>query len=167
MATLYQKYAALKTRVGGNRELFGYEETFGMPREEQQHITPPARHIIRILAQCEFAIRLSESLDGKYDGIVESGQIRHLPKGEAWQQTFVPVAPGEYQNGACWATAIHWFCDAIGWKDPALAARTVRDAICYFEKYGVFECVNGNYRKLDTFVASAVNTYAAAKKWLV
>ena len=50
LATLYQKYAALKTKVGGNRELFGYEETFGMPREEQQHITPPPRHIIRILA---------------------------------------------------------------------------------------------------------------------
>lgn len=101
-----------------------------------------------------------------YDGIVESGQIRHLPAGESWQRTFVPVAPGEYQNGAYWATAIEWFCDAIGRKDPVLAARTVRDAISYFEAYGVFECVNGNYRKLDTFVASAVNTYASAKKWL-
>lgn len=109
---------------------------------------------------------IAQWLIANYDGIVESGQIRHLPKGEAWQQTFVPVAPGEYQNGACWATAIHWFCDAIGRTDPALAARTVRDAIRYFEEYGVFECVNGNYRKLDTFVASAVNTYAAAKKWL-
>lgn len=101
-----------------------------------------------------------------YDGIVEAGQIRHLPKGEVWQRTFVPVAPGEYQNGACWATAIHWFCDAVGRADPALAARTVRDAVRYFQTYGVFECVNGQYRKLDTFVASAVNTYAAAKKWL-
>ena len=109
---------------------------------------------------------IADWLIANYDGIVEAGQIRHLPKGEAWHRTFVPVAPGEYQNGACWATAIHWFCDAIGWKDPALAARTIRDAICYFEKYGVFECVNGNYRKLDTFVASAVNTYAAAKRWL-
>lgn len=101
-----------------------------------------------------------------YDGIVESGQIRHLPAGESWQRTFVPVAPGEYQNGAFWATAIHWFCDAVGRTYPALAARTVRDAIRYFETYGVFECVNGDYRKLDTFVASAVNTYAAAKRWL-
>ena len=72
MSTLFQKYAALKTKVGGNRELFGYEETFGMPREEQQHITPPPRHIIRILAECEFAIRLSESLDGKYSADVEA-----------------------------------------------------------------------------------------------
>lgn len=109
---------------------------------------------------------ISDWLIRNYDSVVEAGQIRHLPKGESWQRTFVPVAPGEYQNGACWATATHWFCDAIGGKNPALARKTVRDAIAYFEKYGVFECVNGNYRKLDTFVASAVNVYAAAKRWL-
>ncbi len=68
--TLFQKYASLKKRVGGNRELFGYEETFGMPREEQAHITPPPRYIVRILAECEFAIRLSASLEGKYDEVV-------------------------------------------------------------------------------------------------
>lgn len=109
---------------------------------------------------------IAQWLIANYSGIVEAGQIRHLPAGESWQRTFVSVAPGEYQNGACWATATHWFCDAIGWKDPALAARTVRDAIGYFEAFGVFECVNGEYRKLDTFVASAVNVYAAARKWL-
>lgn len=72
MANLYQKYANLKKSIGGNRELFGYEETFGMPREEQQHITPPPRYIIRILSEVEFSIRLSESMDTKYDAIVDS-----------------------------------------------------------------------------------------------
>ena len=56
MATLFQKYAALKVRIGGNRELHGYEETFGMPREEQQHITPVPRYIVRILSEVEFSI---------------------------------------------------------------------------------------------------------------
>ncbi|MGN1409058.1 MAG: glycoside hydrolase family 38 C-terminal domain-containing protein [Eubacteriales bacterium] len=72
MATLFQKYAALKTRIGGNRELHGYEETFGMPREEQQHITPVPRYVVRILSETEFAIRLSKSLGGKYDEIIGS-----------------------------------------------------------------------------------------------
>ena len=63
-------FIKLKTAVGGNREQFGYEETFGQPREEQQHITVPARHIRRLLSQLEFAIRLNESLDGEYDGCV-------------------------------------------------------------------------------------------------
>lgn len=71
MSTLFQKYAAIKKKIGGNRELYGYEETFGMPREEQQHITPPARHLVRILAETEFAIRLSGSLGGKFDALIE------------------------------------------------------------------------------------------------
>lgn len=110
--------------------------------------------------------RITGWLIDHYDEITEAGQIRHLPAGEFWERTFVPVAPGEYQNGAFWATATEWFCSAIGRKDPELAKRTVETAIAYFEKYGVYECVNGNYRKLDTFVASAVNVYAAAKRWL-
>ncbi|MCQ2424799.1 MAG: hypothetical protein MJ070_01520 [Lachnospiraceae bacterium] len=72
MSVLFTKYAELKKKVGGNREMFGYEETFGMPREEQEHITPPARHLVRILAETEFAIRLSASLDGKYDALIGS-----------------------------------------------------------------------------------------------
>ena len=70
MPTLFERYAAVKKQIGGNREQFGYEETFGMPREEQMHITPPARYLVRILSEAEFSIRLSASLDGKYDGEV-------------------------------------------------------------------------------------------------
>ena len=44
-------FIKLKTSVGGNREQHGYEETFGQPREEQQHITVPAPHLRRILSQ--------------------------------------------------------------------------------------------------------------------
>ena len=70
MSELFEKYKKLKTQVGGNRELYGYEETFGMPREEQEHITPPARYLVRILSETEFAIRLSQSLDGAYDALL-------------------------------------------------------------------------------------------------
>ena len=70
MQTLFEKYKALKLRVGGNRELMGYEHSMGMPREEQQHITPTPRHIVRILSQVEYGIRLSDSLEGKYDDLL-------------------------------------------------------------------------------------------------
>ena len=72
MSDLFRKYADLKKKVGGNRELMEYEETFGMPREEQQHITPPARYLVRILAECEFAIRLSNAMEGKYADTVSA-----------------------------------------------------------------------------------------------
>ncbi len=60
-------FIKLKTSVGGNREQYGYEETFGQPREEQQHITVPARHNRRLLSQLEFAIRLNEIREGEFD----------------------------------------------------------------------------------------------------
>lgn len=65
--TLAQKYEALKLRVGGNREKMGYEETFGQPMLEQRRITPPAGHIVRILAELDFAIKMSGAQDGKFD----------------------------------------------------------------------------------------------------
>ena len=71
MSTLFQKYAALKKRIPGNRERNGFEYSFGMPREEQQNITPTPRYIVRILSEVEFAIRLSKELDGKYDAMID------------------------------------------------------------------------------------------------
>ena len=70
MKTLYQTYAALKQRIPGNREHHGFEYTFGMPGEEQRHITPTQRYIVRILSEVEFSIRLSEELGGRYDGLI-------------------------------------------------------------------------------------------------
>ena len=63
-------FIKLKTSVGGNREHYGYEESFGQPREEQQHITVPARHNRRMLSQLEFAIRLNEERGGEFDSCV-------------------------------------------------------------------------------------------------
>lgn len=65
--TLAQKYEALKIRVGGNREKMGYEETFGQPMLEQRRITPPPKHIERILAELDFAIKMSGAEGGKFD----------------------------------------------------------------------------------------------------
>ena len=41
--TLAEKFTRLKTSVGGNREKMHFEDTFGMPKEEQAHITRPGR----------------------------------------------------------------------------------------------------------------------------
>ena len=41
MAGIVEKFIKLKTSIGGNREKTGYEDTFGMPKEEQAHITRP------------------------------------------------------------------------------------------------------------------------------
>ncbi|MFA6947820.1 MAG: glycoside hydrolase family 38 C-terminal domain-containing protein [Eubacteriales bacterium] len=67
---LAQRFTEMKTRVGGNRERMGYEYSFGMTREEQEHITPPAPHIWRILNELEFSLHLSDENENRYDGII-------------------------------------------------------------------------------------------------
>ncbi len=67
MQSLVQKFTAVKTSVGGNREKRHYEDTFGMPREEANRITMPNRWQRRLLGQLEFALKLSESLNGRFD----------------------------------------------------------------------------------------------------
>lgn len=75
----------------------------------------------------------------------------------------VHVEPGEYQNGACWATASGWFMDAVREVSAPAARRILEDAYRYFERQGIYECVNGEYRKLPNYVVSAANLYGAAK----
>ena len=98
-------------------------------------------------------------------GIVQRGQIRHLPAGEHWEEIFRDAPPETYQNGAFWATPVGWFVDAVVGVDRALAESVLRDVLKDFEENGVFECVNGGYRKLDTYVVSATNVYGACKKY--
>ncbi len=70
--TLAQRYANLKRRIGGNREVFGFEDSFGMPLEEQLHISMPAPHLRRILGELDFAIRLSAKNGGAFDPLLGS-----------------------------------------------------------------------------------------------
>lgn len=109
--------------------------------------------------------RIAEWLIENFDSVVESGQIRHMPYGEFWDRTIIPIEKGTYQNGAFWATATGWFYDAIVDYNRELAQKLVNDVLKYFETYGIFECVNGEYRKLDTYVVSATNIYGLCKKY--
>ena len=109
--------------------------------------------------------KIAKWLKDNYETITESGQIRHLPQGEYWEKTFLFVEKETYQNGAFWAVPTKWFCDAIAVSYKELALKTLRDVLDYFERYGVFECINGRLRKLESYVASATNVYAACKKW--
>ncbi|MBS6194296.1 MAG: hypothetical protein KH828_01765 [Clostridiales bacterium] len=70
MSTLASKFTRLKTSIGGNREKFHFEDTFGMPKEEQFHITRPNKANTRIISELEFALNLSEEQDGRFDDIL-------------------------------------------------------------------------------------------------
>ena len=60
------RFSALRQRVGGEREIMGYEMTFGMPKETMWHITPPNGTIRRVVSELEFALKLDDANDGKF-----------------------------------------------------------------------------------------------------
>ena len=64
-------FIKLKTSIGGNREHYNYEESFGMPMEEKMHITTPNKHNKRIISELEFAIRLNEEKNHEFDACIK------------------------------------------------------------------------------------------------
>lgn len=103
--------------------------------------------------------RVARYLAANYEGIVQRGQIRHLPANEHWQRLLAPVAPGTYQNGAFWGTPIPWVAPVLARQDKELAVRLVREAIADYRERGITECVNGSYHNVPEYVASATNVY--------
>jgi hypothetical protein len=97
-----------------------------------------------------------------YDGIVQRGQVRHLPAGQLWQRFFKEggVEAGTYQNGAFWATPLAWVVPTIARCDRELAVATIAAAIADFREFGIAECVNGDYCKVPNFVVSATSVYS-------
>ena len=106
------------------------------------------------------ADRIADYLVRHYNEVVQYGHVRHLPGRQTWQRLLVrTIRPGTYQNGAFWATPVAWVAPTIARRDRDLGVRMVRDVISYFRRYGIYECINGDYRKLRDYVASATNVY--------
>ena len=67
-----RRFRALKVQVGGNREKFFFEDSFGPTHEEQSGITKPSKAITRILSEMNFALQLSARMENKFDADIES-----------------------------------------------------------------------------------------------
>jgi len=65
---LFARFAALKQKVGGNREKWAFEFTMGPEVHQRKNITPPNPGINRILAELNFALQLSKRQGGRFDG---------------------------------------------------------------------------------------------------
>ena len=109
---------------------------------------------------------IADYLATNYDGLVQMGQIRHTAPGTYWQRLLSGINEGEYQNGAYWGTPTGWFIDALEPYYPELAMTTLEDIISYYAAEGIYECVNGDYRKLLHYAASASNILPQARRLL-
>ncbi len=95
------------------------------------------------------------------------GQASHLPDGAPWQKLLIEVAPGEYQNGAYWATASGWMWYVLRKTDPKGAQQLLEEVTADFKNEGCCECVAPGYRKLPEYVVSAVNVRGPVRKGLM
>ena len=106
---------------------------------------------------------LRTALAEHFDEYTQNGQLLHTLPGQPWEKTFIDLPYGTYQNGAYWATPVRWLVAALLPKTPRLAEKAVSDALLDFSERGCCECINGEYRKLENYVASATAVYAAEK----
>lgn len=95
------------------------------------------------------------------------GQVSHLPDWSSWEKLLIEVPHGEYQNGACWATASGWVWQVLQQEAPQYADAMLEELLEVFRKDGIYECMgspeNPQYRKLPQFVVSAVNIRGALR----
>jgi hypothetical protein len=108
--------------------------------------------------------RVAQWLHDNQHRIVWRGQVRHLLRGEHWGRLLAPVQPERYQNGAYWATASGWYLHALALTDRRQARRWWEELITDFRQGGICECVNTGYRQLPSYVVSAANPLAAARR---
>ncbi len=87
-----------------------------------------------------------------YSGLVQNGQIRHLPPGVYWEKG---CPRDTYQNGGFWATPTGWFVYTLDLVDPALADRTIIDLVKDFQSGGACEWIFKDVRRLPNYLASA------------
>lgn len=108
--------------------------------------------------------RIRSWLAENFERITQRGQVRHLPAPETWQRLLITVREGEYQNGAYWATPSGWLWLALRKEYPDLAARLLDELCLDFQENGVYECVNGAYKKVESYVVSATNMLGALRQ---
>ena len=144
-------------RVGAATRKVFWDEAAGLFRAAtarcgQPDIWGSAFAVYLGLANQAQSLRVARYFRDHYDGIVQCGQVRHLPGGVYWQE----AGPKDrYQNGGFWATPVGWFVYTLDLVDPKLADRTVLDLVADFRRRGVREWVFGQTLAVGDYVASA------------
>ena len=91
-------FIKLKTAIGGNREQVQFEHTFGMPFEELHRITMPNAHNKRIIAELEFAIRLNEVNDSRFDDCIRMVLSNCTARSSSLRREIVLISQSGYSS---------------------------------------------------------------------
>lgn len=80
----------------------------------------------------------------KQGQVTYQGHIRHLRKGEYWEDT--PMERGTYQNGGYWGMFTGWFVRGLAITGPALARDTARLFVEHLRRYSAFDGADDAHR---------------------
>lgn len=126
------------------------------------------------LASEEQAARIFDFLSSNRARVFFEGQVRQLPFPQQWEamneaNSAATTAPRRrYQNGGYWATPHNHVLPFLGRYDPQLACSLLYETIASFRSHGVNEWVGPFWPHASVgaqgYVASAANTYSAAKQ---
>lgn len=146
-----RRFRALKTQVGGNRERYFYEDTFGPTQEEQASITKPNKTVTRILSELNFAMQLSARRDNEFDGLIdqalsvleqsmkEEGALPYSVCRKA-EEILLPIAPAAKEYNILYVahahTDLNW---TWGWQETvAIVLSTFRTMLQMMREYPEF-----------------------------
>lgn len=101
-----------------------------------------------------------------YEEIAQHGHFRHLPAGEYWQRLQIPYERDQYMDGGYWSMPSGWIAQALYFEYPELVQRILSEACEFFSSEGVYECINGDWKKGANYPVSIAGVYAAAKHLL-
>ncbi len=161
------RFSALKQKVGGNREVMGFEHTFGMPKETLYHITPVNRYIRRILSELEFALKLDGAEGGVFtsavsdaltilEGAMDEDGVLTRAVCERAEEALLPLeaAAKEYSLILCAHAHIdmNWMW---GWDETVAAAlstfRTMLDLMDEYPDFTYSQSQTSVYRLVEEF----------------
>ena len=147
---LAQRFYNIKTQIGGNREKRGWEYTFGMPQESQHGITLPNKGIRRVLAQLEFALKLSESRNELTPHVTRAIEILEAAlqadstitnaTNKAAEDALIPIGPAAKEYEILLIAHAHIDMNWMwGWQETVAATlSTFRTMLALMREYSTF-----------------------------
>lgn len=109
-------------------------------------------------------LKIANYFAENYESLVQSGQVRHLPKDVFWEDA--TSGQGSYQNGAYWGTPTGWFVYTLAQVDEKLADQTIIDLVHFYQKHGAPEWIQRDRIALTGYMSSVTLPIPAIERML-